>query len=528
MYTKTDFISAQLKAIAPDADWQMSGVDRATELARILERHGITDLWALQLIPAQGLYHVPAWTEYITQDSTINHPAKDEVRDGYAFLYYGVQFGYLGTPERADNFPLFEKRDIGYMLAWSSAGHGNVSYCVRPNAKKQSLEIVPVWGSSSDAADIRTAAIVIISFFAFTALPMAGVSVGNAIGSAVLPASFSAAYPGLTTAIGNIALSTALNGGDVEKAVKNATLSAASGTAGEFVGSAAQLATDSQLIGTLADVATRTAIVGGDIKTAVAFEAAKYGVGLMDNPAVDWFAPSGSAFGDSFGWSNEVDFGTSLDFGDGLNFSDPFANPFIDFNLPDTGGNVFDFDTDTLTSGPAFDEYQFNPFLDAASQTAVNAAVTPSIVPPPAPSNPPPPNSPVYSPTNIVQGITTAALAAINVIKAYRSLDAPTIQPTARVVRPDGSVSAIGSNGLIQTRGPNGQITASRPPVGIPQATVDGNYIVNNGDGSYSVVSPTGQTARYSYSPTSAGGFELSPTMIAAGAALLVVLLKGK
>ncbi len=102
----------------------------------------------------------------------------------------------------------------------------------------------------------------------------------------------------------------------------------------------------------------------------------------MENPTVDWFAQSGSAFGDSFGWSGEVDFGTSLDFGNGLDLSDPFANPFLDFNVPDQGGNVFDFDTDTLTSGPAFDEFQFNPFMDATAPLAYDAAASSSIVPP--------------------------------------------------------------------------------------------------------------------------------------------------
>ena len=44
---KVEFVAQQLRKIAPDADWNVFEVDRATELARILVRADITDLWAL-------------------------------------------------------------------------------------------------------------------------------------------------------------------------------------------------------------------------------------------------------------------------------------------------------------------------------------------------------------------------------------------------------------------------------------------------------------------------------------------------
>jgi len=528
---KVSFVAQQLRGMS-DVQWIVSEIDRADELARILVRAGVTDLWALQLQPSQGLYHVPAWTEYLNQDTEVKHPAKDEIRDGYSFVYYGSQnIGFLGTPDKSEPEPLFRSSDVGYMLAWSATGHGNVTYVVRPNEKTKTLEIAPVWRSSSDAANVRGIIITAISFFVMAYLPMVGVSAGTAVGNAIVPASFAAAYPTATTVIGNIAISTALNGGDIKQATENAALSYVAGGAGDIAGGYAQLATDSEFIGLMANTATQTAILGGDIKQAVLTKAAFYGVDLMDNPTIDFFNNTGSAFGDSFGWTGEVDFGEGLDFGGSLDFTDPFLNPFVDLSIPDNGGNVFQFDTDTLTSGPAFDEFQFNPFLGEGGSAAIAAANSPATIPPPAPSNPPPPNSSVYSPAQLVQGITQATLSAISVIKAYRSLDAPTIQPTARQVRPDGSVSAIGSNGLIQTRTPSGQVTAARPPVGVPQATVDGNYIVNNGDGTYSVVSPTGQTARYSYASTSEGGFDfgnISPTMLAAGVGVLALILKGR
>jgi hypothetical protein len=334
-----------------DVEWTVSGIDRATELAQILVREGVTDLWALQLVPTQGLYHVPAWTEYVNQDTEIKHPAKDEIRDGYAFLYYkSMLVGYLGTPDKSEREPLFRKTDVGYMLAWSATGHGNTTYVVRPNEKTKTLEIAPVWRSSSDAASIRGVVITAISFFVMAYLPMVGVSAGTAVGNAIVPASFAAAYPTATTVIGNIAISTALNGGNVEQATKNAAMSYVAGGAGDIAGGYAQLATDSEFIGLMAGTATQTAILGGDIKTAVLTKAAFYGVDLMDNPTVDFFANTGSAFGDSFGWSGEVDFGSGLDFGPDMNFTDPFWNPFFDLSIPQNGGNVFQFDTDTPRS----------------------------------------------------------------------------------------------------------------------------------------------------------------------------------
>ena len=67
--------------------------------------------------------------------------------------------------------------------------------------------------------------------------------------------------------------------------------------------------------------------------------------------------------------------------------------------------------------------------------------------------------------------------------------------------------------------------------VGIPQATLDGNYIVNNGDGTYTVVSPDGRTAHYSYSSemtTRFLGLTDNQLMLGAGALFAVALLARK
>lgn len=520
---KVEFVAQQLRAIAADADWNAQGVDRATELARILVRTGITDLWALKFMPAEHVYFRP---EYIQQSDAqdIIVPAHDELVKGYAFEYYGQRIGYLGTPDRVQNEPLLEYSDVGYMIAWSAEGHGQVAYVVAPNKAKTALEIKPVWRTSSEAAEARMVIIAAISFFAFYALPLAGVSVGNAIGTAVLPASVSAAYPALTTAIGNVALSAALNGGDIKAAVTNVVASTVSGFAGFEAGSFVTNITNSELIGALANAATRTALVGGDIKQAVAFAFLKEGANMLgteDTAGFDFFA--GFDGGDSFtqdpfsGNSRELDFTTGdFDF-------ENYTLPVIEID------GSFGFENSGVVLPGVDDVFAFNPFLDPEAGAAADAAITPSTRPPVAPTKPPPNTSPVYTPTSVIQTITNAAMSALSLVKAYKSLDQPAVQTTARVVRPNGSVSVIADNGLVQTRTAAGNVTATRPPVGVPQATLTGNYIVNNGDNTYSVVSPDGQTVRYSYSSDApSGGFleGVSPMMLAAGAGVLFLLMK--
>lgn len=528
---KVAFVAEQLRRISPDAPWDAHEIDRARELAQILVRAGVTDLWALKLIPISYTIEHPAWRQE-TESGFIDYPAQVEEVKSYAFDYYGRRIGYLGTQDRAENQAHFERQRVGYLIAWSSAGKGHVNYVVQPNKTRTAIEIVPVWGSSSDADFIRESLVSTLGFFAMVALPMAGVSLGAIIGNAVLPASFATAYPAVATAIGNVALSTALNGGDVGGAVKNVAIGAASGFAGGQAGGFLATATGSQLVGNLAEVATRTALAGGDVTTAVGLALAKEGATMFDTTfnATDPASSGGFDFwttGGNTGFTGDFDFSGSFDMGPG----------FLDHTLP-----LPDFQWNVTTPGQSFDDYLqnwpdqvapgfdvlppsqidsalFNPFAENATGTPTTA--------PAQPTTPPPPNSTIWQPSQIIQGITAAAMAVISVIKAYRSLDQPAINTTARIVRPDGSVSAITNNGLVSTRTPDGRVTTTRPPVGVPQTTVDGNVIVNNGDGTYTIVAPDGRSATYRYSTGTAGdaGGEISPTMLAllAGGAFLLL-----
>lgn len=521
---KTDFVAEQLRALSPGVEWTVSGIDRARELAAIFVRADITDLWSLRLIPVTWGETIPAWRQEWESDY-IDHPAQNVTRSGYAFDYYGRQIGFLGTPTRSDSAPALEDRNGMLLIAWSAEGHGNVSYIVSKNAKTGALQFQPIWGSSSDAADIRTAAVTFVSFFLFTALPLAGISAGAAIGNAVLPASIAAGYPALTAAVGNVALSAALNGGDIKGAVKNAL----TGAVAAGVGGAAELASSSALVGSLAEAGAHAAISGSDVKTAVAFAALKQGAQGMDefftlsNDPI--FQPNEFASG-SFDFS-DVGFNQTPEFSfdmDGFSFYVPPAEivSFIPDAAPLPDVTIFD------AAGAFDDPITFNPFSSNSFTNALPVAPANNLpAVPPATS---PPNSTNWNPSTIVQGISSAALAALSVVKAYRQLDAPQIQTTARTTRPGGAVSVIGNNGLIQTRAPNGTITATKPPVGVPQATTTGNFVVNNGDGTYSVVAPDGQTRSFAYSgaASESDGITKYLPLIGIGFGVLLLAKRGK
>lgn len=519
---RIEFIAEQLRAISPGVEWNVSGIDRSIELARILDRNGILDLWRLKLVPVEWIEHVPeTWIGREWGDEWI--PPSDVPRQGYAFDYMGKRIGYMGSPTEPANEIAFQNPERGQLVAWSAEGHGHVGYLLSVNKQTGKLQIQPVWESSSDAADIRMAAITFISFFAFTALPLGGISVGNAIGSAVLPASVSAAYPALTTAIGNIALSTALSGGDIEQAVKNTLISSVTAGLGDVAG--AQIG--SEYVGKLAAAGANAAIRGDDVKQAIGFAALRFGATGMDelfslSDIGGEFNPQQSFFGTDFNTTipafefdwNGVDL--SID-PVGVSLEIPYS-PDQFFGAVD----VLPVDTTALGDNPVtFDPFVPNPFLDSLPIDAN----TGNPVVPPVTANP---NSQTWSPTTVIKDVTAATLAVLQVVKAYKSLDAPTIQSTARVARPDGSVSVIGNNGLVQTRRPDGTIVATRPPVGVPQATLTGDYVTNNGNGTFTVVSPTGQSRVLNYAATGGGSSDSSTgTLALLGVGALLFLGSG-
>lgn len=520
--TRVDYIAQQLRAISPGVEWNVQGLDRADELARILDRAGILELWRLQLIPARVVTEIP---EVETESGT--RPASTVVEDSYAFRYGDRVIGYLGTPDAPAGTDALQVTELGPLIAWSAEGHGHVSYVLAVNPKTKALSIVPRWGSSSDAAAVRQGALMIASFFLMV-LPMAGISVAATIGNAVLPATLTASYPALATVVGNVAISTALNGGDVTEAVKGAVIGGVANWGGAQVGDFATLAADSQFVGSLASAAARAAISGGNIGQAVGLAA------LSEGSKVDY----STFFDDTFNSpAPSQDIVTpsldSVDFSGGVDFNTGFQMPTFTSGIDFGGGTFF----------PSLDPAQsvdlgvnLEPLrADTFNPTSANGGAVVSQLPKTSNGTPivPPVNAPASSPawtaSGVIQGVTNAALSALKVYSAFQRLQTPTVQRVARQVNADGSVSIVSDNGLIQTRDTSGRVTSTRPPVGVPQATLSGNLVVNNGDGTYTVATPTGQTQRLAYGNTSggaAGASGVSPLLIGGGILAAVLLLR--
>lgn len=517
----TDFLANQLRSIAaPDVDWQMGNVDRAAELSAILARNNITDIVALRVEPVAWQEIIPAHYRELSGDAGGQMWVDEQIIDhkSYRFNYHGRPIGYMGTPDVPAADQVFEQSRHGYFCAWSAAGRGHVGYHVRPRkVDPRTIEIVPIWDSSSDTGMIRDTLLQMAQFVAFVALPIGGISLGAQLGASVLGPAVAAAYPTVTAALGNAALSAVFSGGDVEGAAKNAVLSVVGAGAGGAVASQVSAFTSSPWFGAAVGAATRAVVAGGDPKRAVLTTLIAKGGTMfsIDEDTGEFLADPGFDLGaDDLGIVGSAgdEFGdlyvTGDDFGGGdfVAYSQPGGSSSWE-GLDITGswsgsGTIFDSPALPDWDVPLTDPdgiWNFTPTFDAGGATFIPLTVTNTSIPN---GNSPayPRESSAYTPTQVVQGVTAAAMAAIQLVAAYRNLQNPQIQTTARAVRSDGAVSVIGSNGLIQTRHPDGRVTYSRPPVGIPQATVDGSYVLNNGNGTYALISSTGQSQTLPYS----------------------------
>ena len=518
-YSNLDFLADQLRSAAPEFEWDAAGVDRARELASILMRHGVKDLGRLAIIAF----------DVERRDYSYSEPI---VSREYAFTYDGgPTFGFMGTQDRHDVTPYFQESGIGPLIAWSAAGHGHVNYTLRPTVN--GIALVPLWGSSSDADTIRrhlkgvgTVALMVAS--------AGGLAAGATIGAAIVGPTTAAAYPAATSALGNTLLATAFNGGDLKSALKSVLLSYIGGAAGGFTDAAVARYTSVDALGAVAGSATSAYIRGADLKEAILTTALREAPGAVANIQEDTMSNAFSsdifaAPGDTYG----IDFEPIALDGAGWTFGTPdlsfdWSAPVL---IPDPVIGTGDIGVDPIYSDTWADFIAAPPAIDLYPGSTM--APTPAISPEPMTATAPvTPDSPMFDTSKVISTVTGAALSALQIVKAYRALDQPTINTTARTTTASGAVVAASSDGTIRTRRPDGSIATSRPPVGQPQMTVDGFVIVNNGDGTYTRISPTGasQTLRY----TDAGGFSIeslfsSPTALAllAGGAFLLFRRKG-
>lgn len=138
-------------------DWNIGGIDRAAELAQMLQGAGVTSLDGLSLVPKTY-----TWSATDMGDNDLMRGFSEQ-RTGNALQIDGKTLGALGDQGRGDYYGnqwgiLTDSHGSGadgrQELGWSSKGGGAISYEVRPGPDGK-LQIQPHWTSSSDAGDIR-------------------------------------------------------------------------------------------------------------------------------------------------------------------------------------------------------------------------------------------------------------------------------------------------------------------------------------------------------------------------------------
>lgn len=490
------------------------GIDRARELAEMLVREGVNDISRLVIEPVQIREQVV--TTAIDESGERQPTWEWQTNTGYRFrnLADGHTFGFIGTPQRHDVSPSLQFWDTGVLLAWSSEGHGNVSYVLRAK-DGGGIIIVPVWNSSSDLGDWHQF-FALVGVWAMAVIPVVGVELAATLGTAIIGAELAAAYPGLAAVVGNIALGTAFNGGDVAGAVKGAALSYVGGQ----VGAGVINTTGINALGQAAAAATSAALAGGDVKRAVALSFVNSGVRSM---------------------------------GDYINMESPLPVTIdASFQLPD-GGLPLALDANEIPLSYSFPEFggDSTPLNPSTAVTVVdvgfNEPVTfgtgwenlPTVITQsggfgypttPATTSQPRPSGDSGSSKDVWASVASAAVAVLKAIPALKSGSAPVTTPTTK--NSNGTTTTVYDNGTQIVRDARGAIISRTAiPKGVAMMTTSGAMVVNNGNGTYDVVSPNGtrQTRPYSASTTSAAGsVSISQTHMLIGAGLLALYLMTK
>jgi hypothetical protein len=157
-----------------------------------------------------------------------------------------------------------------------------------------------------------------------------------------------------------------------------------------------------------------------------------------------------------------------------------------------------------------------------ASDPSLNVPL-PATVPAPVPM--PAPASSGFDFSKAVANITGAAMAVLQVQSAYRASRAPAVRTVS--LTPAGFTKTANSDGTVTVRDAAGVVVGrERPEPGVPYALPDNSVILNNGDGTYTVINPSGVRTVRRYSAggvTAPDGFGSAAGM-AIGALALVGL----
>lgn len=390
---------------------------------------------------------------------------------------------------------------------------------------------------------------------AFAAASILVPGVNAVIGQALFSKATIAAYPALTTIATGTVVQTVLTGGDVERAVQLSVAAYLGGSVGNFV----KGVSDSQALGSLASTATRTALVGGDMEKALVSTVLKLAPDALAELAAGE-SPAGPALSpvadpvkvaiDSPGTIMD-DYGAMIE--DAVYSGNVFGDPFAvapSFDPAPVFDSTYDAMADpwaTVAPGvPGFDLPDGLTLIDQTLPTDLPPLeytipaggpmmAIPQVVVEPAGSA-----VPAASPfdlNSLVKTVTYAAETALRLSTAWKAAKYPGINASARVVNPNGSQTVVSDSGMVLTRDSSGRVTQTRPAVGEARMTTGGNIVINRGDGSYELISASGERRIIRYGGASGSGSvavsggpldflsNLSPTHVAIGLGAVGLLL---
>lgn len=462
------------RAFSTDKDWNVQLIGK---LADWLALQGITNVLQLSHFQDKGA--------------------------GVAFFYnrdtgqvLDRQLAGFATGQWIDN-PGYASNDT--LTVFTQDGRFNVFVNVRFSQDGYPYFYTLTQDTGSDWVDIRGGVIFVASVVVTAGFASLGSAIGNAMfaGTAV-PASVS-------TAIGNVIVTTALNGGDVQAAAIGAVTGGVGGVAGGVVTSA----TGAQWIGQAAAAATAALARGGDVTTAVSQSLLMSGVRNMSDifdwmgstPVVDDMTPI-----DPTG-NNQVQYTFGGDVSTGYGNTGYYTDSNgISYGY-DASGNLVVVDVDSNGVGFYEDSDGYPAVADAGQPITAGDSISAAQLPAPAGSS-------QAGNTNYA-GII---MAGLQLVKAYQQSQMP--------VRTYTASTQAGANGYVNAV-VNGKVVSGKPAVGVPYQTATGAIITNNGDGTYSTVNPlTGNvtTSRYAAASSGLAGID-SKTLLIGGAAVLGVLL---
>lgn len=404
----------------------------------------------------------------------------------YSAALQGIDAKAAGLPDIVINLRTGATVDF-YAAHWDTPDR--IRWVPAPQFTKDGFPIYMWSGSHIDtggfvssflemAAPIAPIALLVLS----VALPGAG----SALGSAILGPSLSASAPFLVPVVGNAAIGTALNGGDVGAAVKGAVKGAVTGNlqAGAF-----------DAIGSVASSATQAFITNGDAALAAQDALAATGatdmgdffsLDTVDMTSIDTSQVQPTFSDAGYAAASGTDYSGGVDVTPGT-FSIPAETP-----TTASGELVFDDSMGTVTSTPS-----------TPSSTASDA----------------------------LSVLSNLAVGALKVYQTWQRNGKQTIATPGVVQNANGSVTAPRKDGMLVTTSATGRVTTGRMPVGKPYLFADGSIVTNNGDGTYTTISATGTATTTPYPPSSGlsslfgGGGSDNGKLVLAGLAVVGLVL---